>query len=139
MFQQTIIVGNVGRDPEMNYTPQGIAVCKFSVAVNRVTGKGENRKEKTTWFRVTVWRERAETASQYIKKGMRIMVIGEVDVSAYTDKSGQPAASLELTANDFKFLDRRGEGEGGDFQSARSSGANSGSGEFAEDVSDIPF
>ncbi len=137
MFQQTIIVGNVGRDPEMNYTPQGIAVCKFSVAVNKVTGKGENRKEKTIWFRVTVWRERAETASQYIKKGMRVMVIGEVDVSAYTDKNGQPAASLELTAHDFKFLDRRGEGEGGDFQPARSSG--NASGEYAEDVSDIPF
>jgi single-strand DNA-binding protein len=138
MWQQCIVVGNVGRDPEMNYTPQGIAVCKFSIACNKVTGKGENRKEKTVWFRVTVWRERAETASQYIKKGMRIMVIGEVDVSAYTDKQGQPAASLELTANDFKFLDRRGEGEGGgDFQPARSSG-NSG-GEYAEDVSDIPF
>src|SRR5262245_27708466 len=135
MWQQIIIVGNVGRDPEMNYTPQGIAVCKFSVATNRVTGKGENRKEKTTWFRVTVWRERAETASQYIKKGMRIMVIGEVAVSVYTDKQGQPAATLELTANDFKFLDRRGEGEG-EFQAARSS--NSG-GEAAEDVSDIPF
>ncbi len=135
MFQQVIIVGNVGRDPEMNYTPQGIAVCKFSVAVNKVTGKGENRKEKTIWFRVTVWRERAETASQYIKKGMRIMVIGEVDVSAYTDKNGQPAASLELTANDFKFLDRRAEGEGGEFQPARSSSG----GEAAEDVSDIPF
>ncbi len=136
MWQQTIIVGNVGRDPEMNYTPQGIAVCKFSVAVNKVTGKGENRKEKTIWFRVTVWRERAETASQYIKKGMRIMVIGEVDVSAYTDKNGQPAASLELTANDFKFLDRRGESEGGDLQPSRSSNAG---GESAEDVSDIPF
>ncbi len=136
MWQQTIVVGNVGRDPEMNYTPQGIAVCKFSVAVNKVTGKGENRKEKTIWFRVTVWRERAETASQYIKKGMRIMVIGEVDVSAYTDKNGQPAASLELTANDFKFLDRRGEGEGGEFQAARS---NASGGEYAEDASDIPF
>ncbi len=137
MWQQVIIVGNVGRDPEMSYTPQGIAVCKFSVAVNKVTGKGENRKEKTIWFRVTVWRERAETASQYIKKGMRIMVIGEVDVSVYTDKQGQPAATLELTANDFKFLDRRGEGggEAGEYQGARD---NAG-GQAVDDVSDIPF
>ncbi len=136
MWQQMIIVGNVGRDPEMSYTPQGIAVCKFSVAVNKVTGKGEARKEKTTWFRVTVWRERAETASQYIKKGMRIMVIGEVDVSVYTDKQGQPAATLELTANDFKFLDRRGEGgEAGEYQGARDTTG----GQSVDDVSDIPF
>jgi single-strand DNA-binding protein len=136
-FSQTIIVGNVGKDPEMSYTPQGIAVCKFNVAVNKVTGKGENRKEKTTWFRVTVWRERAETASQYIKKGMKIMVIGEVDASAYTNKNGQPTASLELTANDFKFLDGRGSGEGGDYQGSRGSAA--GSEDMAEEVSDIPF
>ncbi len=136
MWQQVIIVGNVGRDPEMSYTPQGIAVCKFSVAVNKVTGKGENRKEKTIWFRVTVWRERAETASQYIKKGMRIMVIGEIDVSVYTDKQGQPAATLELTANDFKFLDRRGEGgEAGEYQGARDTTG----GQAVDDVSDIPF
>src|SRR5260221_4288471 len=109
-FQQVTIVGNVGRDAEMRYTPQGVAVCDFSVAVNKVTGKGENRKEKTTWFKVTVWRERAETASQYIKKGMKILVVGEIDASAYTNKQGQPAASLELTASDFKFLDSRGEG-----------------------------
>jgi single-strand DNA-binding protein len=136
MWQQLILVGNVGRDPEMSYTPQGIAVCKFSVAVNKVTGRGENRKEKTIWFRITVWRERAETASQYIKKGMRIMVIGEVDVSVYTDKQGQPAATLEVTANDFKFLDRRGESGEAGFQGAQ---AGTAGGESVDDVSDIPF
>src|SRR5258708_6599099 len=122
-YQQVTIVGNVGRDAEMRYTPQGIAVCNFSVAVKKVTGKGENRKEKTPWFKVTVWRERAETASQYIKKGMKILVVGEIDASAYTNKNGQPATTLELTASDFTFLDSRGEGggrqEGGDFPGAR--------------------
>ncbi len=137
-FQQVTIVGNVGRDAEMRYTPQGVAVCDFSVAVNKVTGKGENRKEKTTWFKVTVWRERAETASQYIKKGMKILVVGEIDASAYTNKQGQPAASLELTASDFKFLDSRGEGGGqdsGEYQAARSNG----SGDAPEEAGDIPF
>ena len=134
-FQQVIIVGNVGRDAELKYTPQGVAVCDFSVAVNKVTGKGENRKEKTTWFKVTVWRERAETASQYIKKGMKIMVIGEVDARAYTDKNGQAVASLDLTANDFKFLDSRGDSQGGGFQGAAANGGT----EFAEEPGDIPF
>jgi single-strand DNA-binding protein len=137
-YQQVTIVGNVGRDAEMRYTPQGVAVCDFSVAVNKVTGKGENRKEKTTWFKVTVWRERAETASQYIKKGMKILVVGEIDASAYTNKQGQPAASLELTASDFKFLDARGGGDGeqggGEYQSARSNG-----GDTPEEAGDIPF
>ena len=133
-FQQVIIVGNVGRDAELKYTPQGVAVCDFSVAVNKVTGKGENRKEKTTWFKVTVWRERAETASQYIKKGMKIMVIGEVDARAYTDKAGQPVASLDLTANDFKFLDSRGDSQG-----AYQAGPANGSTEYAEEPGDIPF
>src|SRR6476661_8359572 len=122
-FQQVTIVGNVGRDAEMRYTPQGVAVCDFSVAVNKVTGKGESRKEKTTWFKVTVWRERAETASQYIKKGMKIMVIGEVDARAYTDKNGAAVASLDLTANDFKFLDSRGDSQGGGFSGAGSNGS----------------
>ena len=134
-FQQTIIIGNVGRDPEFKYTPQGTAVCTFSVAVNKVTGSGENRKEKTTWFRVTVWEKRAETASQYIKKGMKLMVIGEVDASAYLNKqTNQPVASLELTARDFKFLDSRQEGQGDDYQSAPGAG-----GYTEEDSGDLPF
>ncbi|MFN8420228.1 MAG: single-stranded DNA-binding protein [Anaerolineae bacterium] len=140
-FQQVTIVGNVGRDPEMNYTPQGIAVTKFTVAVNKVTGKGETRKEKTTWFRVSVWRDRAEVAAQYIKKGMKILVIGEVDVNAYTDKNGQPQATLELTANDFKFLDSRdGGGGGGEYEGARSSNSGGGNkGGSYDDPNEIPF
>lgn len=134
-WSQTIIIGNVGRDAELTYTPQGIAVAKFTVAVNKFTKKGE--EPKTTWFRVTVWRERAETAGQYIKKGMKIMVIGEIDISVYTDKSGQPAGTLELTANNFQFLDSRREAQG-EYQGARSSNASSG-GDEVEDAGDIPF
>ena len=133
MYQQVIIIGNVGRDPELSYTPQGIAVCKFSVAVNKVTGKGDNRKEKVTWFRVTAWRERAETANEYIHKGSKIMVQGEVEVSAYIDKEGKAQASLELTANDFKFLDSKRDGD----QQRETAGERRGS-DSAND-GDIPF
>src|SRR5260370_20011445 len=130
MWQQTIIIGNVGREPEMRYTPQGVAVCDFSVAVNKVSGKGESRKEETTWFKVTVWRERAETASQYIKKGMKIMVVGEVKASAYTNKQGQAMASLELTASHFQFLDPASKDGNGNGRRQD---------EAIEEVSDIPF
>jgi single-strand DNA-binding protein len=134
MWQQTIIIGNVGRDPEFSYTAQGVAVCKFSVAVNKVTGKGEARKEKTTWFRVTVWRERAETASQYVKKGMKIMVVGEIEASAYIGKQdGKAMASLELTASNFQFLDSRGTGQGAEASQA------GGAAEPPEDGGDLPF
>ncbi len=134
-WQQTIIVGNVGRDAELSYTPQGVAVAKFSVAVTKYTGKGEDRKEKTTWFRVTMWREKAENLHQYVKKGKKIMVIGEIDASAYTNKDGQPTASLELTANTVQFLDsRNADNSGGEMEGARASGGNS-----VEDANDIPF
>ncbi len=140
-WSQTIIIGNVGRDPEFRYTPQGVAVCDFSVAVSRVTGREENRQEKTTWYRVTVWRERAETASRYVKKGMKIMVAGEVEARAYTDKNNQPQATLELTARDFQFLDSRAESAGGEaeYQVNRKATNNASGGDFPEDTSDIPF
>lgn len=78
------------------------------MAVNKTAGRGEQRKQTTTWFRVTVWRDYAETVSQYVKKGMQVLVVGEVDVSAYTDKkSGEARASLEVTASKVTFLDRK--------------------------------
>ena len=112
-YQQVIIVGNVGRDPEMKYLQSGVAVCNFTVAVNSVSGTGETRQEKTTWFRVAAWRQLAETCNNYVKKGRQIMVIGTVDTRAYMDQSGQPQASLELTARDVRFIGSRQDGAGG--------------------------
>lgn len=140
MFQQTIIVGNVGRSPELRYLQNGVAVCDFSVAVNRVYTTNNERREETTWFKVTCWRQLAETVAQYLTTGRQVMVAGDVKASAYLDKSGQPAATLELTAREVKFLGQREGGGGG--------GDNGGGGErrYAEDdfappgrVDDIPF
>jgi len=128
-YQYTIIIGNVGRDPELRYTQSGAAVCDFSVAVTRRwNDRATNeQREKTTWFRVSAWRNLAETANQYVRKGMQIMVAGEVDASAYIGQDGQPRATLELTARDIKFLGRRGEGE-------------EGAAEYpAADAEDLPF
>lgn len=111
MWQNVQIVGNVGRDPEIRYTPAGIAVCDFSVAVSKVWGKGDQRKEKTTWFKVTVWRDYAEVAAKFVKKGMRILVTGEIGATAYIDKHGEAVAKLELTCHEFKMLDRRNNSE----------------------------
>ena len=124
-YQYTIIIGNVGRDPELRYTQSGVAVCDFSVAVSRRwTDRTTNEpREETTWFRVSAWRGLAETVSQYVHKGMQIMVAGRVAASAYLAQDGQPRATLELTALEVQFLGRRGErmdvpGENGGYPDA---------------------
>lgn len=139
-WSQTIIIGNVGRDPEMRYLQNGAAVCSFSVAVTkRWNDKNSNeQKEKTTWYRVSCWRQLAETANNYVKKGMSIMVVGNVETRPYLDNAGQPAASLDLTADTFQFLGQRGEGQGsgGDYDDG---GGNYGGGSGSSNVDDIPF
>lgn len=112
MYQQITIVGNVGRDAALKYTSQGVAVADFSVAVSKVSGSGETKTEKTIWFRVSVWRNLAETADKYVKKGMKILVVGEVDYSTYVDKAGLTQVSLEITGRDIKFLSSRSEMQG---------------------------
>ncbi len=135
-FQQVIIVGNLGRDPELKYLQSGVPVCNFTVAVSTFSGTGEGRQEKTTWFRVAAWRDLGERCNQYLSKGRSVMVIGTIDARAYTDNSGQPQATLELTARDVRFLGSRGDsagggdGDGGD-------GGYSGGAPSNED--DIPF
>jgi len=142
-FQQLIIVGNVGRDPEFKYTNEGVPVCTFSVAVSKVTGRGEQRSQKTTWFRVTIWRERAETASQLIKKGQRVLLVGEVSASAYVAQDGKPTASLEMTASEFKLLSARGEADGESAAPLPAAGGGKASAmtddEISEDAGDLPF
>jgi single-strand DNA-binding protein len=137
-WAQTIIIGNVGRDPEMRYLQNGTPVCSFSVAVSRRwNDKNSNeQKEKTVWYRVSCWRQLAETANNYVKKGMQIMVEGELEPArAYLDNAGQPAASLELTAQNMQFLGQRGDGQGG---GNYDDGGYSG-GQGSSNVDDIPF
>lgn len=140
-WAQTIIVGNVGKDPEARYLPSGVPVTSFSVAVSRKwTDKNTNeRKEKTVWYRVTCWRQLAETASNYVTKGAPIMVVGSVEARAWKDNAGEPQASLELTADTFQLLGRRDD-DGGMGSGGRSGGSYEEYGEPASDnISDIPF
>lgn len=136
MYQYTVIVGNVGRDPELRYTPSGAAVCDFSVAVNRRwSGQDGQLNEKTTWFRVTCWNRLAETVNQYVTKGRQVLVTGEVDASAWINNDGEAAATLELTARDVKFLGSRNDDFSGGF--GREGGGASGA--PSSDLQDIPF
>jgi len=133
---QLIIVGNVGKDPELKYLQSGVPVCNFTVAVNTVSGSGENKQEKTTWVRVAAWRQLGEICNQYVRKGKQVMVVGTIDTRAYMDNAGQPAASLEMTARDVQFLGSKEGGQGGE-----GGNFNQGGGNYNEptDMSDIPF
>lgn len=139
MYQQLIIVGNLGRDPEMRYTASGVPVTNFTVAVNRVwTGQDGQRQEKTTWFRVAAWRQLAERCGQYLTKGQKVMVIGELDdPNVWTDQQGNARASLEMTARDVRFLSSRDEAGMGGVPSAVAAGGND-DGPALNDE-DIPF
>ena len=110
MYQKTIVVGYLGRDPEMRYLPSGTPVTSFSVATTRKWTDAEGQpQEKTTWFRVSVWGKQAETTNQYLTKGQLVLVEGDIDASAWTDREGQARASLELRAWRVRFLGRKGE------------------------------
>ncbi len=114
MWQRITIVGNLGSDPEMRYTPSGVPVTSFSVAINRkVKLQDGSLQDKTTWFRVTAWRQLAETCSQYLSKGRMVLIEGEVEGSAYMAQDGTPRASLELTARDVRFLGNRSDAQTG--------------------------
>lgn len=111
-WAQTIIVGNVGRDPVARTTQAGKSVCDFSVAVTRKFGTGDQRQERTVWYRVTCWEQLADIATQYVRKGGQVMIVGTVEASAYLDKQGQPAASLDLTASALQLLGSRADSAG---------------------------
>jgi single-strand DNA-binding protein len=120
MFHTIIIVGNVGKDPEMRYTPSGQAVTSFSVATNRnyTTGSGEQVKE-TIWFRITTWGKTAEAMNQYVRKGSKVLIEGRMTPDKetggphiWTKTDGTPAASFEVTAETVRFLSNRQDGQG---------------------------
>lgn len=107
-LNKILLIGNLGSDPEMRYTPNGNAVSEFRMAVNRRynTSSGESREE-TEWFRVTAWGRLAEQVNQFLQKGRRTYVEGRLSSSTYLDREGQPRATLEVTAERVLFLDPR--------------------------------
>jgi single-strand DNA-binding protein len=114
-FHTIIIVGNLGRDPEMRYTPNGSAVTSMSVASNRVyTDQSGQRVKETTWFRVSVWGKQAESVNNYLQKGSMVLVEGELrpdketgNPRIFTRNDGTPGTSYEISARTVRFLTPR--------------------------------
>jgi single-strand DNA-binding protein len=114
-LNKVMIIGNVTRDPEIKYTPQGRAVTDIGIAVNRVfTPEGGERREETTYIDVTLWGRTAETAAEYCKKGRSVYVEGRLQLDTWEDKtSGQKRSKLRVVAENYQLLDRRPGGASG--------------------------
>ncbi|MDE2932020.1 MAG: single-stranded DNA-binding protein [Chloroflexota bacterium] len=114
MYQQITLIGNLGGDPEMRYTQDGTPVTSFRVATNRRwSGRDGTTQEKSVWFRVSAWQRLAETCNQYLTKGQRVLVVGEMEEpSTWTDLEGNTRASLEVRARNVQFLSTCAEAQG---------------------------
>lgn len=103
-FNTVTIVGNLGRDPELRYTPSGTAVCNISVATTEKRKKGGTVEEITTWFRATIWGAMAENAAKYLQKGSAVYLSGPLRKEEYTDKDEVNRVSLEVNVREMQFL-----------------------------------
>ena len=111
---KVILVGNLGKDPEVRYTPDGQAVANFNIATNENwTDKSGQKQERTEWHRIVVWGKRAEVCSKYLSKGRQVFVEGRIQTRTYDDKDGNKRYITEIIAADVQFLGGRGEGGSG--------------------------
>jgi single-strand DNA-binding protein len=141
MYHKIILIGNLGRDPEMRYTPSGQAVCNFSMATSeKWTGQDGQPQERTLWWRVSAFGKMGETCNQYLKKGSKVYIEGRVQGDqktggprVYTRQDGTSGASFEVTASTVKFLSSRGEG------GAAAAGGVGEAEPAGEPMDDIPF
>jgi single-strand DNA-binding protein len=153
---KVMIIGNLGADPEMRYTPSGRPVTQFNVAVNQSTKNQQTNEwvEATDWFRISVWGDRAERAAENLRKGNKVFVEGRFKTREFEGRDGQKRTSLEITADSLVNLEKRNreDGDGGQFTSAAPAGAAAGApagargngggggGNFDEgELDDLPF
>jgi single-strand DNA-binding protein len=148
---KVILIGNLGKDPEVRYTQGGAAVANFSVATNEKWTKDGQTQEKTEWHRIVVWGKTAENCGQYLKKGRSVYIEGRLQTRKWTDKEGRDQYTTEIVAQFVQFLGSKGDGGGGtrgggddfgppppDFEtSGPTSGGSSGGGGSSDN--DVPF
>ena len=116
MYQRIFLAGNLGKDPELRYTPNGTPVTQFSVATNeKWTGQDGQQQERTIWWRVSVWGKQGEEVSQYLRKGSQVFVEGRMDLDPetggpklWTGKDGRTRASYEVIARRVQSVSKRG-------------------------------
>jgi single-strand DNA-binding protein len=144
MLNKIMLIGNLGRDPEFNVTPEGTPVAKFSLAVNRVyKSRSGEKKEETEWFNIIAWRQLAETCEKYLHKGSKVYVEGRFSTRKYMDKENIQRTAMEVTINEMEMLDTKASSGGsssyaGSGSSAAPQGASSDDYDPFLDSDDLP-
>jgi single-strand DNA-binding protein len=147
-LNKCMIIGNLGRDPEMRYTPSGQAVTQFTVATNRRWRDQQNEwQEETEWFRVVVWGQQAERTAERLRKGNKVYVEGRIQTRQWEDQSGQKRSTTELIANQVTSLERREREDEAPFPDERPGGApvsasapsRPATADSGDDFDDLPF
>ncbi len=147
-LNKVLLIGNLGRDPELKSTPSGQSVARFSVATTETWKNQSGEKQsKTEWHNIVVWGKQAEIAEKYLRKGKQVMIEGRIQYREYTDQAGVKKTACDIRCDNFVMLGRMedGGGRGGDFsrgggsQEFEDAGAPSpaSGGNFQDD--DIPF
>lgn len=148
MINKVILVGRLGKDPEMRSTPSGTSVVKFTVATDeKFTDRNGEKQERTEWHNITAWGKLAEICGQYLKKGKLVYIEGSLRTDSWDDKeTGQKKYRTEIVANTMKMLDRRDEGGsqggyggGSGYSQSRPSGKPSSAPEMMDDDEEVPF
>lgn len=135
---KVILIGNLGADPELKYTPSGAAVTNFNVATNEVWKDNDgNKQERTEWHRVVLWRKLAEIAGEYLKKGSKVYLEGRLQTRSWEDKDGVKRYTTEVIADNMTMLDSKGDSGSGGSSGPTSSEAPQPPDADAED--DLPF
>lgn len=129
---KVILIGNLGKDPEIKYTSSGMAVAKFSLATNeRYKDKDGQWQDRTEWHNIVAWQRLAEIVGEYVKKGSKLYLEGRIQTSSWDDKeTGQKKYKTEIIANDLVLLSGRGEGEAEGASRGYSRGASAAGGNF---------
>ncbi len=138
-LNKVMLIGHLGRDPELRYTGSGTPVCSFSVAVSRRRGgRDDQQEEETEWFRVTAWDRLAEICANYLTKGQQVYIEGPIKLDRWTGQDGQERSNLAVTAYQMQMLGSRGEraASGGTPEEA---GAPAEEAEENIDPDDLPF
>ena len=110
MFNKVILIGNLTRDPELRYTPQGTSVCNFGIAVNRKYRQGDEMKEEVTFINIVVFGKQADTCGQYLNKGNPVLVEGRLQERRWETEDGQKRSKHEVVAQTVRFLPRKQSG-----------------------------
>ena len=123
MLNKIMLIGNLGRDPELNVTAEGTPVTKFSLAVSRnYTTKSGERKEETEWFNIVAWEKLAETCERYLHKGSKVYIEGRITQRKYTDREGVQRTAVDVIASSMEMLTPKSASGGSDSYSAVGAG-----------------